>query len=91
LKEDFDRLVEQNSSRDGFKHVLERRVPTRWNSDFTCLKSHLHFRYEVEQLTGASRNKLSAYRLTPSQWDLAIDLVEALAVCLLLFLSVKIA
>jgi hypothetical protein len=51
----------------GDKIALDRCVPTRWNSDLTCLDAHLYFRSPVEQLTGAAVNKLQAYRLSEEQ------------------------
>ncbi|KAH6890700.1 hypothetical protein BKA70DRAFT_1035996, partial [Coprinopsis sp. MPI-PUGE-AT-0042] len=80
LKEQFDDLVAQNDQLDGHKTTLDRRVPTRWNSDLNCLQAHFHFRNEVESLTGVSRNKLSAYRLTETQWKIAEDLRDALVI-----------
>jgi hypothetical protein len=62
------------------KHTLDRRVATRWNSDYACLKAHKYFCQPVEQLIGLSRLKLGSYRLTEAQWDIVDDLVEALAV-----------
>lgn len=78
LKETFDQLVSQNKELEGSRRALERRVATRWNSDLACLESHLHFRKEVEQLTGVSSNRLHAYRLSVAQWDLAECLADAL-------------
>ncbi|TEB34431.1 hypothetical protein FA13DRAFT_1753516 [Coprinellus micaceus] len=80
LKERFDNLVAGDPTQNGMKHSLDRRVPTRWNSDHACLKAHLHFRKQVEQLTGLSENKLHAYRLTDGQWTITKELVEALAI-----------
>ena len=80
LKEQFDILVSSDPTCDGMKHTLDRRVATRWNSDYACLKAHKYFRRPVEQLTGLSRLKLGSYRLTEAQWDIVDDLVEALAV-----------
>jgi hypothetical protein len=71
LKEKFDTLVTNDKDLPGDKTMLDRRVPTRWNSDLTCLDAHLYFRSPVEQLTGAAVNKLQAYRLSEDQWNLA--------------------
>jgi hypothetical protein len=66
----------QSSTRD----ALARRVPTRWNSDFDCLYSHLYLKSVVQSMTGVSENKLKAYRLSDDQWDLAKDLQAVLVV-----------
>jgi hypothetical protein len=71
LKEKFDTLVSNDKELPGDKTALDRRVPTRWNSDLACLDTHLYFRSPVEQLTGAAINKLQAYRLSEKQWSLA--------------------
>jgi hypothetical protein len=84
LKEKFDNLVAADKDLDGDKEVLDRRVPTRWNTDLTCLDAHLYFRSPVESLTGAAANKLQAYRLSEAQWDLAETLSAILEVCLIL-------
>ena len=80
LKEKFDTLVTNNKDLPGDKTMLDRRVPTRWNSDLACLDAHLYFRSPIEQLTGAAVNKLQAYRLSDSQWDLAETLSAVLEV-----------
>jgi len=82
LKEKFDTLVQNDHDLTGDKTTLDRRVPTRWNADLTCLDAHIHFRNPVEQLTGAAINKLKAYRLSEPQWDMATTLsaiLEAIA------------
>lgn len=60
--------------------ALAHRVPTRWNSEKDCLDSHVNLRPAVESLTGNSANKLSAFKLTPEQWNLVIDLKDVLVV-----------
>jgi hypothetical protein len=82
LKEKFDTLVSNDKDLSGDKTALDRRVPTRWNSDLTCLDAHLYFRSPVEQLTGAAINKLQAYRLSEEQWDLSETLSAILEVIL---------
>jgi hypothetical protein len=81
LKEKFDKLVEDDEDLKGSKMALIRRVPTRWNSDFNCLGSHVHFKNAIQQLTAVATNKLEAYRLTSEQWELADELLEVLEVC----------
>jgi len=87
LKEKFDTLVKSDNDLTGDKTALDRRVPTRWNSDLTCLDAHIYFRSVVEQLTGAAVNKLQAFRLSEPQWNLATTLsaiLEVLSMHLLL-------
>jgi hypothetical protein len=83
LKEKFDNLVANDKDLSGDKTMLDRRVPTRWNSDLTCLDAHLYFRSPVEQLTGTAINKLQAYRLSEDQWNLAETLSAILEVTVL--------
>jgi hypothetical protein len=80
LQEKLEKLIQDDRELDGSKTTLDRRMPTRWNTDFTCLEAHVHLKNPVQQLTAAASNKLQAYRLTDQQWDLADDLVEVLAV-----------
>lgn len=80
LKEKFDKLVTADTSLEGNKRTLVRRVPTRWNSDLNCLLSHIHFREIVEQLTATPSLNLRAYALTADQWKMAEDLCEILLV-----------
>lgn len=68
------------------KRTLDRRVPTRWNSDLACLDAHVHFKDIIQQLTGVAANKLQAYQLSPDQWHLAEDLADILIVCNLVIL-----
>ncbi|TEB22246.1 hypothetical protein FA13DRAFT_1921081 [Coprinellus micaceus] len=80
LKERFDNLVSGDSTLDGSKRTLDRRVPTRWNSDHACLQAHQYFRTQVEQMTGLTGTKLRAYALSERQWKIADDLVDALRI-----------
>jgi hypothetical protein len=80
LHEKFDKLVQEDDELEGSMQMLTRRVPTQWNSDFDCLKAHIHFKSIIQSLTGVAANKLWAYRLTDSQWRLAEDLVLILEV-----------
>ncbi|KIK76501.1 hypothetical protein PAXRUDRAFT_169752, partial [Paxillus rubicundulus Ve08.2h10] len=61
----------------GNKEALDRRVPTRWNSDLACLDAHLYFCVMVQQLTGVS--ELKAFCLTQDQWPLATVLADVLS------------
>jgi hypothetical protein len=86
LKEKFDTLVSNDKDLPGDKTMLDRRVPTRWNSDLACLDAHLYFRSPIEQLTGAAVNKLQAYRLSEDQWNLAETLSAILEVAVYFYL-----
>lgn len=77
MHEKFERLVEA-AIPGSSKKTLDRRVPTRWNSDFTCLQAHVHFAEAVRNLTNDA--KLGAFALTESQWALAKQLVNVLEV-----------
>lgn len=87
LKEKFDTLVSNDKDLSGDKTALDRHVPTRWNSDLTCLDAHLYFRSPVEQLTGAAINKLQAYQLSEEQWDLSETLSAIPILEVILFVS----
>ena len=80
MKEKFDNLVQADKDLSGDKETLDRRVPTRWNSDLACLDAHLYFRNPIEQLTGSAANKLQAFRLSDDQWSLAETLSAILEV-----------
>jgi hypothetical protein len=79
LQEKFEKLIEDDPDLDGSKTVLDRRVPTRWNTGLSCLDAHVYLKNPVQQLTAAAVNKLQNYRLTDKPWDLADDLVDILA------------
>ena len=76
LQLEFERLINSNTTQ---QHTLTRRVPTRWNSDFAALKSHVMFRKEVLQLIAANP-VLRRYALTDQQWVLAQHLADVLVV-----------
>jgi hypothetical protein len=80
LKEKLEKLIQDDQDLDGSKTTLDRRMPTRWNTDFTCLDTHVYLKNPVQQLTAPAANKLQAYRLTDEQWDLADELVDVLAI-----------
>ena len=77
LQETFEKIVASTPALVGPKMMLDRRVPTRWNSDFVCLQAHVHFKTAVRMLTTDS--ELSAYALSSKQWELAKQLVEVLS------------
>jgi hypothetical protein len=60
---------------------LATRMPTRWNTELNCLRSHVHKRPAVKLLTSDRDLSLKKYQLTEPQWDLAIQLVDELKVC----------
>ncbi|KAF9002270.1 hypothetical protein BDQ17DRAFT_1178072, partial [Cyathus striatus] len=74
----FDDMVQKNDTLQGFKHMLDRHVATHWNSDFTCLSSHLLFQREIQQITAITEYKLKAYCLSDRQWDMVENLVDVL-------------
>ncbi|KAJ6619310.1 hypothetical protein B0H10DRAFT_1793912 [Mycena sp. CBHHK59/15] len=76
----FENLVKANKmTANGQKVTLDRRVPTRWNSDLTCLAAHVHFETPVKQLT-STETGLSQYALTAEQWKLTKELKEVLEI-----------
>lgn len=85
LQEEFEKTVIYKRGEDSQKRRLDRRVPTRWNSDFACLHTHLHFKEEVQLFT--TQNNLLDYALTPAQWKLADHLVPVLEVCFTLVVN----
>ena len=80
LQAEFERIVTSLSTTPGTKVHLDRRVPTRWNSDFACLRAHFWFREAIRILTGKRDLALEAYALTSSQWKLTEQLLEVLEV-----------
>jgi hypothetical protein len=62
------------------KTALDRRVPTRWNSDYQCLQSYKLLRNQVERLESLEP-ELEIYRLTPRQRELIDALIPLLHVC----------
>jgi hypothetical protein len=78
LQEVFEKTVIYLRGEDTHKRRLDRRVPTRWNSDFACLSAHLDFKDEVKLFT--DQNKLPDYALTAAQWKLTEHLVPVLEV-----------
>ncbi|KAI0041493.1 hypothetical protein FA95DRAFT_1641654, partial [Auriscalpium vulgare] len=78
MQEKFDRLVDAQRGAHDQKRRLDRRVPTRWNSDYACLAAHVQFKSEVRQLT--TEDGLADYALTPEQWSLAEKLKEVLEI-----------
>ncbi|KAJ6555813.1 hypothetical protein B0H19DRAFT_862980, partial [Mycena capillaripes] len=76
LQSKFEKLVAANMDA-GQKVALDRRVPTRWNSDLACLAAHVQFEIPVKQLTS---DGLEEYALTPAQWELAKQLCEVLEI-----------
>ncbi|KAJ7060829.1 hypothetical protein C8F01DRAFT_988053, partial [Mycena amicta] len=78
LQEKFEKLVKANDHA-GQKVALDRRVPTRWNSDLACLAAHNKFETPVKQMTGVDSG-LTQYALTAAQWQLAKQLAEALEI-----------
>lgn len=78
----FAELVISNKelSKKTNKRALDRRVPTRWNSDLTCLDAHLLLREPVKTLTSDPAYDLAKYKLTVVQWGLSEKLQDVLKV-----------
>ncbi|KAJ7433236.1 hypothetical protein B0H11DRAFT_1939659 [Mycena galericulata] len=76
----FQNLVSADNKLIEERNTLTRRVPTRWNSDYACIDSHLYLRDPVEALTGQAGNKLSSFCLTSVQWSLAKEVKDVLGI-----------
>lgn len=66
---------------EGNQWTLTEHVPTGWDSDYDCLDSHIHFKFQTQYLTGGSRFDLSEFALTDHQWRLASKMSTVLEVC----------
>nr|GAT45667.1 predicted protein [Mycena chlorophos] len=73
IEDDLEIVLEQKSA-------LDRRVPTRWDSDMRCLSAHAHFENPIKQLCAVSRWKMAKYLLTPDQWSLAENMIPVLEI-----------
>lgn len=82
LQAAFERIVAIEGGGPSQKKTLDRRVPTRWNSDFACLKTHMLFEKEIKLFTSQEANGLQIYALTVTQWKLAKQLIPVLEVLL---------
>ncbi|KAI6024403.1 hypothetical protein EDC04DRAFT_2933480 [Pisolithus marmoratus] len=79
LQEEFEWIViSLSSSGTSNKVWLDQCVPTCWNSDYTCLKSHMCFKKAVMILTAKEELGLEKYALTKAQWNIADDLAAVL-------------
>lgn len=78
LQAEFEQIVNSLGLGGSDKTHLDHRVPTRWNSDFACLKAHFYFKDAIQILTQQEELELEAYALTQSQWRLAEHLVSLL-------------
>ena len=56
-----------------------RRVVTRWNTDFDCLRSHITLKRAVNMLIVGDPS-LGKYQLNEKQWELAHVLADQLQV-----------
>ncbi|KAG2335249.1 hypothetical protein BDR05DRAFT_898746, partial [Suillus weaverae] len=80
LQAAFERIVTIEGGGLSQKKTLDRRVPTRWNSDFACLKTHMLFEKEIKLFTSQEANGLQIYALTKTQWKLAKQLIPVLEI-----------
>ncbi|KAJ7189229.1 hypothetical protein C8R46DRAFT_878180, partial [Mycena filopes] len=79
----FDGLVNSAKARGTLqtdKTALDRRCPTRWNSDFQCLEVHALFKPVIQQLTATTDLKLKSFALTEAQWKLVDQLSLVLGI-----------
>ncbi|KAJ6587465.1 hypothetical protein DFH09DRAFT_909471 [Mycena vulgaris] len=76
----FETLVAADNTLLGERKGLTRQIPTRWNSEYDCLESHMHFFNPVEALTVSTVNKLGSFKLTDLQWLLAQEVLDVLAI-----------
>lgn len=60
--------------------MLDRRVATRWNSDFNCLKAHHTLRGPVEQLLNQFDLDLEDYQLDIKEWDTVEAMMDVLEI-----------
>ncbi|KAG1719767.1 uncharacterized protein EDB91DRAFT_1231303 [Suillus paluster] len=80
LQAAFERIVTIEGGGPSQKKTLDRRVPTRWNSDFACLKTHMSFEKEIKLFTSQEANGLQIYALTVTQWKLTKQLIPVLEI-----------
>ncbi|KAG1748375.1 uncharacterized protein EDB91DRAFT_1218757 [Suillus paluster] len=80
LQAAFERIVTIKGGGPSQKKTLDRRVPTRWNSDFACLKTHMSFEKEIKLFTSQEANGLQIYALTVTQWKLTKQLIPVLEI-----------
>jgi hypothetical protein len=80
LKSAFEQQVLAEESLCGQATTLVRCVATQWNSELAAVRSHIALKNPVQRLTGQTSNKVAAYRLTNSQWDLSRHLAGLLLV-----------
>ncbi|QRW00786.1 hAT family dimerization protein [Ceratobasidium sp. AG-Ba] len=78
LRERFEELATKNASSE--QRVLTKRVDTRWDSDYDCLESHVHFKLETQLLTADPGLKLKSYALSEPQWALADEMLTVLEI-----------
>ena len=80
LQAEFKQIVKSLNPDGTTKTQLDRRVPTCWNTDFLCLKTHSYFKNAIQILTQKDSLGLEPYTLTMDQWKLAGHLVPILEV-----------
>ncbi|KAG1821484.1 hypothetical protein EV424DRAFT_1272293, partial [Suillus variegatus] len=80
LQAAFERIVAIEGGHPSQKRTLDRRVATRWNSDFACLKTHVSFEKAIKLFTSQEANGLQMYALTTTQWKLAKQLIPVLEI-----------
>ncbi|QRV99835.1 AC transposase [Ceratobasidium sp. AG-Ba] len=78
LRERFEQLATKNTSSE--QRILTKRVDTRWDTEYDCLESHIHFKVEAQLLTGDSSLKLKSYSLNEAQYSLADEMLAVLEI-----------
>ncbi|QRW04488.1 AC transposase [Ceratobasidium sp. AG-Ba] len=78
LRERFEQLATKNTKSE--QRILTERVDTRWDTEYDCLESHLHFKVEAQLLTGESSLKLKSYSLNEAQYNLADEMLIVLEI-----------
>lgn len=62
------------------KRMMPRDVPTRWNSTFDMLEFAIQYRVAIDAMTADRDFGLREYELTPTEWNIAIELQHVLKV-----------
>ncbi|KAG8713485.1 hypothetical protein FRC09_018659 [Ceratobasidium sp. 395] len=78
LQEQFEQLSAKNATSN--QRMLTERVDTRWDTNYDCLESHIHFKLEAQLLTGDSSLKLKSYTLSEAQYALADEMLTVLEI-----------
>jgi hypothetical protein len=61
--------------------MMPRDVSTRWNSTFDMLDFAISYRAALDTITSDRDMKLRQFELSEEDWDTAVQLRDALKVC----------